>query len=138
MGGLRQKMPVTFWTFMAGTLALCGLWPFSGFYSKDGILAQAAEHSLPLYLLGTAVAALTTFYMFRLIFVAFFGAQRSEAAGHAHESPPVLAWPLRLLAVFSVIGGLIGIEQLYGKQFPAEHVEPVSYTHLTLPTNREV
>lgn len=123
MGGLRQKMPVTFWTFMAGTLALSGLWPFSGFYSKDGILAQAAEHSLPLYLLGTAVAALTTFYMFRLIFVAFLGAQRSEAAGHAHESPPVLAWPLRFLAVFSVIGGLIGIEQLYGKQFPAEHVE---------------
>jgi NADH-quinone oxidoreductase subunit L len=123
MGGLRRKMPVTFWTFMAGTLALAGLWPFSGFYSKDGILAQAAEHSLPLYLLGTAVAALTTFYMFRLIFVAFLGAQRSDAAGHAHESPPVMAWPLRLLAVFSVIGGLIGVEQLYGKQFPAEHIE---------------
>jgi NADH-quinone oxidoreductase subunit L len=123
MGGLRQKMPVTFWTFMVGALTLCGLWPFSGFYSKDGILAQAAEHSLPLYVLGTAVAALTTFYMFRLIFVAFLGEPKSDAAGHAHESPPVMAWPLRFLAVFSVIGGLIGIEQLYGKQFPAEHVE---------------
>src|SRR5664280_1999787 len=63
MGGLRQKMPVTFWTFMAGTLALCGLWPFSGFYSKDGLLAQAAEHSLALYLLGPGVAAPTTSYM---------------------------------------------------------------------------
>jgi NADH-quinone oxidoreductase subunit L len=124
MGGLRRKMPVTYWTFMAATLALCGLWPFSGFYSKDGILAQAAEHNMPLYVLGTAVAALTTFYMFRLVFVAFLGAERTEAAAHAHESPPVMAWPLRLLAVFSIIGGLIGVEQLYGQQFPAEPVEP--------------
>ncbi|MGD0261074.1 MAG: NADH-quinone oxidoreductase subunit L [Verrucomicrobiota bacterium] len=123
MGGLRRKMPVTFWTFMAGTLALCGLPPFSGFYSKDSILAQAAEHNPPLFVLGVAVAALTTFYMFRLVLVAFLGAPKSEAAGHAHESPPVMAWPLRLLAVFSMIGGLIGIEQLYGTQFPAEHVE---------------
>jgi len=123
MGGLRQKMPVTFWTFMVGTLALAGLWPFSGFYSKDGILAQAAEHSLPLFVLGVVVAALTTFYMFRLVFVALLGAPRSEAAGHAHESPPAMAWPLRILAMFSVFAGLIGIEQLYAKQFPAAGVE---------------
>ncbi len=124
MGGLRTKMPVTFWTFMAGTLALAGVPPFSGFYSKDGILAQAVQHSLALYVVGAAVAALTTFYMFRLVFVAFLGKPRSEAAGHAHESPPVMLWPLRILALFSVIGGLIGIEQLYGSQFPAEHGEP--------------
>jgi NADH-quinone oxidoreductase subunit L len=124
MGGLRTKMPVTFWTFMVGTLALAGVPPFSGFYSKDSILAQAAKHNPALFVLGVAVAALTTFYMFRLVFVAFLGAPKSEAAGHAHESPPVMAWPLRILAVFSVIGGFIGIEQLYGKQFPAEHVEP--------------
>ena len=123
MGGLRTKMPVTFWTFMAGTLALAGVPPFSGFYSKDSILAQAAQHNLALFVLGAAVAALTTFYMFRLVFVAFLGAPRSDAAGHAHESPPVMVWPLRILAVFSVIGGLIGIEQLYATQFPAEHVE---------------
>jgi NADH-quinone oxidoreductase subunit L len=123
MGGLRRKMPVTFWTFMAGTLALAGLPPFSGFYSKDSVLAQAAEHSLPLFVLGVAVAALTTFYMFRLVFVALLGAPRSEAAGHAHESPPVMAWPLRILAVFSVIAGLIGIEQLYAKQFPMAGAE---------------
>jgi NADH-quinone oxidoreductase subunit L len=123
MGGLRQKMPVTFWTFMVGTLALCGLPPFSGFYSKDSILAQAAEHNLALFVLGAAVAVLTTFYMFRLVFVAFLGAPKSDAAGHAHESPPVMAWPLRTLAVFSVIAGLIGIEQLYSKQFPTAGVE---------------
>ncbi|HOX55529.1 MAG TPA: NADH-quinone oxidoreductase subunit L [Candidatus Paceibacterota bacterium] len=124
MGGLRAKMPVTFWTFMTGTLALAGLPPFSGFYSKDSILAHAAQHSPVLFALGAVVAALTTFYMFRLVFVAFLGAPKSEAAGRAHESPPVMAWPLRILAVFSVIGGLIGVEQLYGRQFPGEHVEP--------------
>jgi NADH-quinone oxidoreductase subunit L len=123
MGGLRQKMPVTFWTFMVGTLALAGVPPFSGFYSKDSILAQAAERNLPLFILGAVVAALTTFYMFRLVFVAFLGAPKSDAAGYAHESPPVMLWPLRLLAVSSVIGGPIGVEQLYGRQFPVEHIE---------------
>ena len=123
MGGLRTKMPVTFWTFMVGTLALAGVPPFSGFYSKDGILAQAAQHSLPLFVVGAVVAALTTFYMFRLVFVAFLGKSRSEAAGHAQESPPVMVWPLRILAFFSVVGGLIGIEELYGTQLATEHTE---------------
>ena len=123
MGGLRTKMRVTFWTFMVGTLALAGVPPFSGFYSKDSILAQAAQHSVALFVLGAAVAALTTFYMFRLVFVAFLGAPKSDAARHAQESPPVMAWPLRILAVFSVIGGLIGIEQLYARQLPTEHIE---------------
>ena len=123
MCGLRTKMPVTFWTFMVGTLALAGVPPFSGFYSKDGILAQAAQHSLPLFVVGAVVAALTTFYMFRLVFVAFLGKSRSEAAGHAQESPPVMVWPLRILAFFSVVGGLIGIEELYGTQLATEHTE---------------
>jgi NADH-quinone oxidoreductase subunit L len=123
MGGLRKRMPVTFWTFMAGTLALCGLWPFSGFYSKDGILARAAEENLPLFLLGTLVAILTTFYMFRLVFVAFLGSSRSPGADHAHESPSVIIWPLRILACLSVIGGFIGIEQHYAKQFAAGGIE---------------
>jgi len=121
MGGLRPKMPVTFWTFMAGTLALAGVPPFSGFYSKDSILAQAAQHNLGLFVLGAVVAALTTFYMFRLVFVAFLGAPKSEVAGHARESGPVIVWPLGILAVFSVIGGLIGIAQVYARQFPSEH-----------------
>ena len=82
MGALRKKMPVTFWTFMVGTLALCGVWPFSGFYSKDSILAQALEtNHIALFVLGVVVAMLTTFYMFRLVFVVFFGGERSEAAG---------------------------------------------------------
>ena len=114
-------MPVTYWTFMAGTLALCGVPPFSGFYSKDGILAQAlrSQH-VALFILGVAVALLTTFYMFRLAFVVFGGAEKSEAAGHAHESPGIMVWPLRVLAVFSVIGGVIGIEGVYAAHFEPE------------------
>jgi NADH-quinone oxidoreductase subunit L len=123
MGGLRKKMPVTFWTFIVGTLALSGLPPFSGFYSKDSILAQAAEHNLPLLILGVGVAALTPFYMFRLVCVAFLGSPRSAAVGHAKESPQGMLWPLRILATLSIIGGFIGIEQIYGKQFPTQHVE---------------
>lgn len=113
MGGLRKKMPVTFWTFMVGTIALAGVWPLSGFFSKDSILAAAYHHSLPLFLLGVAVAALTTLYMFRLVFVAFLGSQRTETAEHAKESPWVMTWPLRILAVFSIVGGLIGVDALF-------------------------
>jgi NADH-quinone oxidoreductase subunit L len=118
MGGLRKKMPVTFWTFLAGTLALAGVPPFSGFYSKDSILAVAmARQNYALFALGAAVAALTTFYMFRLVYVVFLGKERGEAPGQAHESPSVMLWPLRLLAVFSIIGGFIGIENVYGRFF---------------------
>jgi NADH-quinone oxidoreductase subunit L len=121
MGALKRKMPVTAWTFLAGTLALCGVWPLSGFYSKDSILAQAlVKHSGALFVLGVAVAMLTTFYMFRLVFVVFYGGEKSEAAGHAHESPSILIWPLRVLAVFAVIGGVIGIEGAFGKFFGSE------------------
>jgi NADH-quinone oxidoreductase subunit L len=120
MGALRQKMPVTFWTFLVGTFALCGVPPFSGFYSKDAILAQASEQrNYALFALATAVVILTAFYMFRVVFVVFFGAGKSDACAHAHESPGVMAWPLRLLAVFSLIGGVIGIQQVYGGQFSA-------------------
>jgi NADH-quinone oxidoreductase subunit L len=118
MGALKRKMPVTYWTFMAGTLALCGMWPFSGFYSKDSILAQAlAQNSIALFVLGEFVAVLTTFYMFRLVIVAFFGGERSEAVDHAHESPRIMTWPMRALAIMSIIGGVIGIEAVFGKYF---------------------
>ena len=118
MGGLRQRMPVTYWTFLAGTLALSGVVPFSGFYSKDAILGRAAEqHAYGLFALGVAVAVLTTLYMFRLVFVVFGSAAKSETAGHAHESPPVILFPLRILAVFSLIAGFIGIENVYASQF---------------------
>jgi NADH-quinone oxidoreductase subunit L len=123
MGGLKQKMPVTFWTFIAGTLALAGVWPFSGFFSKDAILAQAQhQHAWGLFVLAVIVAALTAFYMFRLVFVVFGGAKRSDAAGHAHESPAVMALPLRILAILSIIGGVIGIEAVLNRQFaPEQH-----------------
>ncbi|MDB6121803.1 MAG: proton-translocating NADH-quinone oxidoreductase, chain [Pedosphaera sp.] len=118
MGALKKKAPATYWTFMVGTLALSGVWPLSGFYSKDSILAQALEtNHIALFVLGVFVALLTTFYMFRLVFVVFFGGARSEAADHAHESPDVMTWPLRILAVMSIIGGVMGIEGLYTKQF---------------------
>src|SRR3989441_2966736 len=81
MGGLEQKMPVTFWTFLIGTPALCGVPPLSGYFSKDDILMTALEHNLALFVLAVLVAALTTFYMFRLWFVAFLGRAKSDAAG---------------------------------------------------------
>jgi NADH-quinone oxidoreductase subunit L len=118
MGNLRAKLPTTWKTFLIGTLALAGIWPFAGFYSKDSILAQAAEHKPVLFALAVFVAALTAFYMFRLLFVVFFGPAKSEGAEHAHESPRVMTVPLVVLAIFSAIGGFIGIDLFVGKMFP--------------------
>ncbi|MEO6036576.1 MAG: NADH-quinone oxidoreductase subunit L, partial [Verrucomicrobiota bacterium] len=120
MGALKKKMPVTFWTFLIGTLALCGVPPFSGFYSKDEVLGAAYHHNTGLFIVAVFVAFLTTFYMFRLFFVAFLGTPKSEASDHAHESPAVMTLPLQFLAVLSVIGGLIGIETFIGKSFGSE------------------
>jgi NADH-quinone oxidoreductase subunit L len=122
MGNLRKKMPITFLTFTIGTLALCGVPPFSGFYSKDAILAQAlAQKSYLLFGVGVFVAALTTFYTFRLFFVVFMGKEKSKAGAHAHESPLVMTLPLIALAIFSFAGGFIGITNNYGSQFTADH-----------------
>src|SRR5665213_2371874 len=108
MGNLRKKLPVTFWTFLVGALALSGVWPLSGFFSKDSILAQAlAQHNYLLFGVGVFVAGLTTFYIFRLFFVVFCGKEKSETAGHAHESSAVITLPLIVLAIFSLIGGVI-------------------------------
>ena len=136
MGALRKKMPTTYWTFLVGTLALCGLFPLSGFYSKDSILAQALEqHNIALFVLGVGVAILTTFYMFRLVFVVFFGGERSEESGHAHESSGILTWPLRILAVLSVIGGWIGIEGIFARHFAGENAVVESGFGLLEPFN---
>jgi NADH-quinone oxidoreductase subunit L len=122
MGGLRKKMPATFWTFLIGTLALCGVPPLSGFYSKDSILAEAFKTGhYALFGIAVFVAILTTFYMFRLFFVVFLGKEKSHAAEHAHESPNVMVIPLVILAILSLIGGVIGIEPYIGKKFGMEH-----------------
>ena len=122
MGGLRKKMPVTFWTFLLGTMALCGVPPLSGFYSKDAILAAASEHSIFLFILGSLVAFLTTFYMSRLVLVTFFGANRSEHADHARESPKVMIWPLVVLAFPTIFAGWWGIDSFFGRQLSPETV----------------
>src|SRR5439155_1828816 len=90
MGGLKSKMPVTYWTFLFGALALAGVPPFSGFFSKDEIIAAAYHRNIFLFTLAVLVAILTTFYMFRLLFVAFLGRARSSGPAHAAESPGVM------------------------------------------------
>jgi NADH-quinone oxidoreductase subunit L len=107
MGNLYKKMPVTTWTFIIGALALCGIPPLSGFWSKDEILLAAyASGNLGLYILGSLVAFLTAFYMFRLIFVAFFGSN-SYGEEKAHENSPVMTVPLIILAVAAVLVGFV-------------------------------
>jgi NADH-quinone oxidoreductase subunit L len=121
MGGLSRRMKVTFVTFLIGTLALCGVPPLSGFYSKDMILVTAYENRTALFVIATLVAVLTTFYMFRLIFVVFYGPSRSATAGHAHESHSVLTVPLVILAVPSVLAGFFGIEAFVAKSLDVEY-----------------
>ncbi|MGI6285105.1 NADH-quinone oxidoreductase subunit L [Neomoorella humiferrea] len=107
MGGLYKDMKITTTTFVIAALALAGIPPLAGFWSKDEILAATFDHGYTgLYILGTLVAFLTAFYMFRLIFVAFFGERR--AGLHGHESPLTMTVPLIILAVLSVVAGFVG------------------------------
>ncbi len=107
MGGLRKKMPVTFAAMTIGVLAISGIPPFAGFFSKDEILAAAAQVSTPLYILAVITAFMTAFYMSRLLFVTFMGKPASqEAYDHAHEAGWPMRVPLIVLAVLSVISGL--------------------------------
>ncbi|NLC06683.1 MAG: NADH-quinone oxidoreductase subunit L [Syntrophomonadaceae bacterium] len=111
MGGLAPKMPVTTKTFVIAALALAGIFPLAGFWSKDEILLAALSNGYTgLYLIGTFVAFLTAFYMFRLVFVAFYGEPNPE--NHPHESPKVMTVPLIVLACLSVVGGLVGMPWL--------------------------
>jgi len=115
MGGLRQKMPRTYWTFVLGALALAGFPLTSGFFSKDEILAKAFEFSPVLWAVGILTALLTAFYTFRALFVAFWGEPRDqELFDHAHESPGVMTWPLILLAALALVGGLLGLPPILG------------------------
>ena len=120
MGDLRRKMPVTFWTFLLATLAITGVPPFSGFFSKDALLAAAWHHNAWIFVIAVIVSILTSFYMFRLFFVAFLGPEKTEASSHAHESPRVMTVPLIFLAVLTVIGGFIGLHEYIGHSFGAD------------------
>ncbi|HTX13874.1 MAG TPA: NADH-quinone oxidoreductase subunit L [Candidatus Baltobacteraceae bacterium] len=118
MGGLRKKIPITYWTMLIATLAIAGIPGFAGFFSKDEILeaAQSGPHAnFILWLLGVAGAALTSFYMFRLIFLTFFGKPRyDEHEVHVHESPRNMTVPLMILAFCSIFGGWFAAPKLIG------------------------
>ncbi|MGB7062137.1 MAG: NADH-quinone oxidoreductase subunit L [Candidatus Zixiibacteriota bacterium] len=119
MGGLKKYVPITFWCFLAGTLAISGIPLFSGFFSKDEILWKAFSSPyghLVLWVVGVITAGLTAFYMFRLFFMIFMGKSRMDpkVEVHAHESPKPMTIPLMVLAVLSVIGGYVGIPHSLG------------------------
>ena len=123
MQGLLKKMPITGITFLIGTLALCGIFPLSGFWSKDGILALAFENNFVLYLIAATASGLTAFYMGRLFWVVFWGVPKKGTVPHheIHESPLVMTLPLVFLAILSAIGGYIGIPHLlFPQQAPEE------------------
>lgn len=107
MGGLRSRMKTTYWVYLIGALALAGIPPLAGFWSKDEILAQSSHLNVPVYILLTIAAFFTAFYMGRQVLLVFFGAPRTEEAAHAQENPPVMLIPLTILAVLSFFGGLI-------------------------------
>lgn len=121
MGGLKNKMPVTFLTFLLGTLALTGCPFLSGFYSKDAILAVAFEKNRPIFFLTLFVAFLTAFYMFRLFVVVFLAGPRSDSAKRGHEGPAVMTIPLIILAIPSVVAGYGFIAHRFVQLPAAEH-----------------
>ena len=114
MGGLRKVMPITFWTMMISTLAISGIFPFSGFWSKDEILMTAfhSNHDFPiLWIIGSIASIMTAFYMFRLMYLTFFNDFRGteEQKHHLHESPALITIPLVILATLAAIGGAISL-----------------------------
>jgi len=115
MGGLKGKIKITFVTMLIGTIAISGIFPFSGFFSKDEILAHTYDHSPLLWLLGMLASMLTAFYMFRLLFLTFYGKFRGthEQEHHLHESPSSMTIPLIVLAILSVVGGVLGLPEFW-------------------------
>jgi NADH-quinone oxidoreductase subunit L len=147
MGGLRKKIPVTFWTMTAAVFAIAGAPPFAGFFSKDEILYQAfvsPNGGKIFWFIGLVTAGLTSFYMFRLWYLTFFGESRAHHAehddhGHAashghgdhgvHESPAVMLIPLAILAILSIIGGWVGVPEAMGGHAEISHfLAPVTQT----------
>jgi NADH-quinone oxidoreductase subunit L len=129
MGGLRQKLPVTFWTMTVAVFAIAGFPPFAGFFSKDPILYAAFLQGTGgklIWFVGLVTALLTSFYMFRLWYLAFIGEPRSEVKHH-HSTPPSMLVPLVILGVLSVCGGWIGIERF------SAYLAPVAQAHRPIP-----
>jgi len=135
MGGLRKHVPITFRTMFIATLAISGIPLFSGFFSKDEILWKAfssgTNGSWLLWLVGWVTAGLTAFYMFRLIYLTFYGEERisADAKKHLHESPSTMTVPLMVLAVLSAIGGFVGMPHVFGvANYFEEWLHPVMAT----------
>jgi NADH-quinone oxidoreductase subunit L len=128
MGGLSKKIPVTYWTMLIATLAIAGIFPFAGFLSKDLILGKTYEKDVMLWAIGYFTAGMTSFYMFRLIFLTFNGKSRvdAEAEHHIHESPRSMLIPLVILAVLSIVGGWLSWPEIFGGNSRFIHfLEPV-------------
>lgn len=117
MGGLKKKLPTTFFVFMIGTLAITGIPPLAGFFSKDEILAKVYSQNSTLFVILAITSVLTALYMFRLLFLTFYGTFRGtgDQEKHLHESPPVMTGPLILLAVLSTIGGFMGLPAIFSE-----------------------
>jgi NADH-quinone oxidoreductase subunit L len=132
MGAMWTKIPATARTFVVASIAIAGIPPLAGFFSKDAILGRAFEHSPVLWLLGFVTAGMTAFYMFRLVNMTFFGKSRvdHEVEHHIHESPSTMTVPLMILAALSVVGGWVGWpESLGGSDRFAQFLAPVIAQH---------
>ena len=129
MGGLRKAMPITFWTMMISTLAIAGIFPFAGFWSKDEILMVAFEHNKILWFVASIASIMTAFYMFRLMYLTFFKDFRgtAEQKNHLHESPGLITIPLVILAILAFVGGAINLP---GSNWLNHFIEPILATKL--------
>jgi len=127
MGGLKKYLPITYWTFFIAMIAIAGIFPFSGFFSKDEILWKVFSHGQwGLWLVGLVGAALTAFYMSRLTVLTFHGEKRWGSDKHPHESPKTMTVPLIVLALLSIVGGFVGVPASLGGGNAIEHwLEPV-------------
>jgi NADH-quinone oxidoreductase subunit L len=127
MGGLRKAMPITFATMLISTLAIAGIFPFAGFWSKDEILMVAFEHNKALWIVGSIASIMTAFYMFRLMYLTFFRDFRGteEQKHHLHESPSLITLPLIILAGLATVGGLINLPKPLGNGWLNHFLEPI-------------
>jgi NADH-quinone oxidoreductase subunit L len=128
MGGLKKALPITFWTMAIATLAISGIFPLSGFFSKDEILMHAWEENKILWFVGSFASLLTAFYMFRMLILTFFTSFRGteEQKHHLHESPLSMTIPLMVLAVLSAVGGMIGLPEVFGgNNWISEYLDPI-------------